>query len=786
LGESFGVSSVTKRSLIGQSIPRVEDEPLLRGRGCFIDDIDLPGLFHASFVRSPHAHAIIRAIDVRPARVLPGVHAILTLDDLAPVMRHRRMKRHSNSGAALDMVWPFALADREVSYVGEAVAIVIGESRYVAEDAAALVQVDYDELAAAIDCRSSSENASPRVRSALSSNLVASYRVGYGNVDEAFARAMHIFHDEIRQSRGSAHPIEGRGIVAEYRRADDSLQVSASTQKAHDLKNTIASLLGLPDSKIRVVTPDVGGGFGSKLCVYSEDIAVAASAKLLKRSIKWVEDRHEHFTNAVQEREQIWSLAIASDQNGWISGIRGTLIHDQGAYALQDINLPYNSASALTGPYRIPAFEMQVRVVLTNKTPVSSVRGAGYPQSAFAIERLMDRLARELALDRAEVRRRNLITPDAMPYEQPLKVRSGASISYDSGDYPSGQAAVLKAANWGDFPRKKAQARAAGRYIGIGLANAVKGTGRGPFESGLVRIDATGQVSVYTGAAQMGQGLRTALAQICASEFGVEASEVNVITGDTAAVPLGLGGFASRQLVTAGSSVLLAARTVATKAKSLASHILEVDKDDLVLSDGSVHVAGAKDMAVSLAELARTLQGAPGYAFPSGLEPGLDATSHFRTDALAYANASHVAEVEVDPETGGITLLRYVALQDAGRLINPMIVDGQIKGGIVHGISNGVFERIVHDRNGQPLTTNFADYLLPTATELPVMETIYTETPSPLNPLGAKGVGEVGTIPAAAAVISAVEDALSEFNVRISEVPISPQYIVGLLERAGG
>jgi carbon-monoxide dehydrogenase large subunit len=696
------------------------------------------------------------------------------------------MKRHSNSGAALDMVWPFALADREVSYVGEAVAIVIGENRYVTEDAAVLVQVDYDELPAAVDCRSAAENASPRVRSALSSNLIASYRIGYGNVDEAFACAAHAFRDEIRQSRGSAHPIEGRGIVAEYRKADDSLHVSASTQKAHDLKNTIASLLGLPDSKIRVVTPDVGGGFGSKLCVYSEDIAVAASAKLLKRSIKWIEDRHEHFTNAVQEREQMWSLAIASDQDGRIAGIRGTLTHDQGAYALQDINLPYNSASALTGPYKVPAFEMQVRVVLTNKTPVSSVRGAGYPQSAFAIERLMDRLARELILDRAEIRRRNLITPDTMPYEQPLKVRSGVSITYDSGDYPAGQAAVLKAAKWEDFPRKKAQARTAGRYIGIGLANAVKGTGRGPFESGLVRIDATGQVSVYTGAAQMGQGLRTALAQICASEFGLEASNVNVVTGDTAAVPLGLGGFASRQLVTAGSSVLLAARTVATKAKSLASHILEVDEGDLQLSDGSVHVAGAKDMAVSLAELARTLQGAPGYAFPSGQEPGLDATSHFRTDALAYANASHVVEVEVDPETGGITLLKYVALQDAGRLINPMIVDGQIRGGIVHGISNGVFERIVHDGNGQPLTTNFADYLLPTATELPAIETIYTETPSPLNPLGAKGVGEVGTIPAAAAVVSAVEDALSEFNVRISEVPISPQYIVGLLERAGG
>jgi aerobic carbon-monoxide dehydrogenase large subunit len=784
--ETIGGCPVTKRSLIGQSIPRVEDEPLLRGRGCFIDDIDFPGLLHASFVRSPYAHAAIRTIETRAARELPGIQSVLTLDNLIPLMRHRRMKRHSNSGAALDMVWPFALADGEVSYVGEPVAIVIGENRYVTEDAAALVEVEYDELEAAVDCRSSGENASPRVRLALSSNMVASYRVGYGNVDEAFAHATGVFREEIRQSRGGAHPIEGRGIVAEYRNADDSVHISASTQKAHDLKNTVASLLDLSDSKIRVVTPDVGGGFGSKLCVYSEDIAVVASAKLLKRSIKWIEDRREHFTNAVQERDQIWSLEIATDRDGRIAGIRGTLIHDQGAYALQDVNLPYNSASGLTGPYVVPAFEIHVRVVLTNKTPVSSVRGAGYPQSAFAMERLMDRIAREMDLDRSEVRRRNLITSDAMPYEKPLKARSGVSVTYDSGDYLAAQTTVLKAANWEDFPRRKAQARATGRHIGIGLANAVKGTGRGPFESGLVRIDTTGQVSVYTGAAQMGQGLRTALAQICASEFGVEASKVNIIAGDTGAVPLGLGGFASRQLVTAGSSVLLASRAVVAKAKRLASDILEADEGDLQLSGGSVHVAGAKDMAVSLAELARILQGAPGYSFPSGMEPGLDATSHFRTDALAYANASHVVEVEVDPETGGVTLLKYLALQDAGRLINPMIVDGQIKGGIVHGIGNGLFEQMVHDGTGQPLTTNFADYLLPTATELPTIETIYTETPSPLNPLGAKGVGELGTVPAAAAVISAIEDALSEFNIQISEVPISPQYIVALLERTGG
>ncbi len=771
--------------MIGQSVPRIEDAPLLTGRARFVDDIELPELLHASFVRSPHAHAAIRAIDVSRAAAAPGIHAVLTLDDIAVVMRQRRMRRHSNSGTALDHAWPFALADKEVAYVGEPVAIVLGANRYVAEDAAALVEVSYDLCEPVVDCRLREQATSPRVRKELKSNLVATYKVGYGDVDAAFKNAAHVFEDEIVQCRGGAHSIEGRGIVVEYRYTDDSLLVSASTQKAHDLKNSIAVLLGLPDTKIRVVTPDVGGGFGAKLCVYSEDIAVAAAAKLLKRSVKWIEDRREHFTNAVQERDQIWQLAIASDGDGVIAGLRGTLIHDQGAYALQDVNLPYNSASAVTGPYVVPAFAMDVRVVLTNKTPVSSVRGAGYPQSAFAMERLMDLIARKLDLDRAEVRQRNLIAAEDMPYEKPVKARSGVSIVYDTGDYPATQRAALDAAGWREFPARKAQARAAGRHIGIGIANAVKGTGRGPFETGLVRIDLTGQVSVYTGAAPMGQGLRTALAQICASEFGLKASDINVVAGDTGPVPLGLGGFASRQLITAGSSVLLASRAVAAKAKTLAGRIIEADESDLELSGGTVHVAGAKDASVSLAELARILNGAPGYAFPEGMEPGLDAMSNFRTDALAYANTTHIAEVEVDCDTGGITLLKYIAAQDAGRLINPMIVDGQIKGGIVHGIGNAMFEHIIHDGEGQPLATNLADYLLPTATELPAMQTLYTESPTHLNPLGAKGVGEVGTIPAAAAIISAIEDALSEFSIRISQVPISPHFIRARIDEAG-
>jgi carbon-monoxide dehydrogenase large subunit len=434
----------------------------------------------------------------------------------------------------------------------------------------------------------------------------------------------------------------------------------------------------------------------------------------------------------------------------------------------------------------VPAFHMDVAVAATNKTPVSSVRGAGYPQAAFAMERLLDRLARELALDRAEIRRRNLIPPDKMPYKKPLKARSGAGIEYDSGDYPACQAEVLRAAGWDDFPPRQSQARQQGRHIGIGLAHGLKGTGRGPFESAVVRVAPSGRVSVFTGAAAMGQGLKTALAQICAQELGLRAEDIRVVSGDTATVALGLGGFASRQTVTAGSSVLLAARAVRDKARKLASHLLEAAEHDLEVIDGEVRVVGARKLAVGLGELARVLQGAPGYGFPPGVDPGLDARVNHRLDALAYANACHVAEVEVDTETGGVRVLRYFAMQDSGTLINPAIVNGQVQGGVAHGIGNALLEWMGYDDAGQPLTTTFAEYLLPGATEVPMMDTMYKESPSPLNPLGAKGAGEVGTIPAAAAVISAIEDALTPFGVRIAQTPIPPHKLLELIKAGRG
>jgi carbon-monoxide dehydrogenase large subunit len=763
--------------LIGARVPRLEDHALLTGRGCFVDDIASPGVLAAAFARSPHPHALIRGVDLSAARAVPGVVAVLTLDGLAPVMKRRRMIRTSNSGTKLDHSWPFALAEGEVSFVGEPVAIIVADDRYVAEDAAALVAVDYDVLPAATDCRGGER--APAVRRELASNQVISYKVAYGDIEAAFVKAAHVVHDDLWIHRGGAHSMEGRGILAQI--SGRETVVWASTQKAHDLRTAFADYIDLDESRLRVATPDVGGGFGPKLCVYPEDVAVVAAATLLRRSVKWIEDRREHFTNAAQERDQYWSIEIAADAEGRIRGVRGRLVHDIGAYALQDVNIPYNSATTLTGPYIVPALAMDVVATHTNKAPVSSVRGAGYPQAAFAMERMLDGLARALKLDRAELRRRNLIPAEKMPYLKPLKARSGEQVQYDSGDYPGCQAEILDAAGWDDFPRRQAEARGRGRYIGIGLAHGIKGTGRGPFEFGNVRVSPTGHITVSTGAAPMGQGLATALAQICADAFGVRAQDVSVVAGDTAAAPLGLGGFASRQTVTAGSSVHIAAQAVAAKARKLASHMLEAAEEDLEIVDGEVRVVGAPQLNVKLGELARVLKGAPGYGFPQGIEPGLEASATFRVDQLAYSNACHVVEVEVDVETGGVRILRYVAIQDAGRRVNPLIVDGQVHGGIAHGVGNAVLEWMGYDAAGQPVTTTFADYLLPTATEVPKFETLYKESPSPHNPLGVKGVGEIGVIPAAAAVISAIEDALSPFNVRIAQMPVTPHELVELI-----
>jgi carbon-monoxide dehydrogenase large subunit len=764
-------------------MPRPRDAAYLTGRAGYLDDADAPGLLHAAFVRSPHAHARITGIDTTVASAMPGVHAVITIAEVSRVSTTRRMPLIAAPGKATIPTTPSILADGEVAFVGEPVAVVIAETRYLAEDAAALVDVDYEPLPATTDLRAAAADGATLVRTELASNVLATYRVEYGDVDAAFAGGdVLVISDTIALHRGGGHPMEGRGIMVEVDTRTDSLLVRASTQMPNDLHQAIVAATGLLDDRVRVVTPDIGGGFGPKYCVYPEEIAVVCAARHTGCSVKWVEDRREHFLGAIQERDQLWTVEIAVSRDGRLRGVRGKLLHDQGAYALKAANLPYNSATAVPGPYLLPAYRMDVAVAFTNKPPVSSVRGAGYPQAAFVMERLMDRAARALGMDRARFRAANLIPAEKMPYAKPLKARSGAAIVYDSGDYPAAQASALAAADWEGFAARRAAAAAEGRHLGIGVANAVKGTGRGPFETGTVRVAASGHVSIYTGAVEMGQGLTTALAQICADELGVAPAAVTVTAGDTTLTPLGLGGFASRQLVTAGSSVRLAARAVAAKAKRLASHLLETSEDDLELRDGRIEIKGVPGRGVALGEIARLLRGAPGYAFPEGLTPGLEASEPWQTGPLAYANTTHVAEVEVDIETGGVQIHRYVALQDSGLLINPMLVTGQLVGGIAHGIGNAMYESMRYDAEGQPQSTTLADYLIASSGEVPRVETMFTQSPSPNNPLGAKGAGEVGTIPAAAAIIAAIEDALEPFGVALSAAPVTPMELRAAIE----
>jgi len=460
------------------------------------------------------------------------------------------------------------------------------------------------------------------------------------------------------------------------------------------------------------------------------------------------------------------------------------MIYDQGAYTPQGVRLPYTDSTGLPGPYILPAYQLDVRVAETNKVATMPVRGAGYPEAAFAMERLLDRIADELHLDRAEVRRRNLVPPEKMPYVTPLKTRAGSPIALDSGDFPAYQRMALEAIDYAGFPARQRRARAAGRYLGLGIGNGVKGTGRGPFESAIVRIGRSGRISLYTGAMPMGQGIKTALAQICAEQFDVAPGSVSVTAGDTAVIPYGQGGFASRQTVTAGSSVHMAAAAVREKAMAVAAHLLEVSTSDLELRDGRIEIAGAPGSGLALREVAEAVAGVPGYSMPGKFEPGLESMQSFQPSALTYGGACHAVEVEVEIETCAIRILRYVVVNDSGRIINPMIAEGQIVGGVAHGIGNALFEWMAYDEQAQPITTTFAEYLLAGATEVPNVEVKFVQFPSPLNPLGVKGVGESGCVPAAGAIISAIENALSPLGVRIEEYPVTPARLFALLQKA--
>ncbi len=765
----------------GASVRRKEDPAFLRGEGRYIDDIKLPDMLHAAFVRSTHAHAKIGRIVKSAALAVPGVYAVLAYSDLPDVVQRQMLPLLVPHPSIKQPLLPYALAKDETCYVGEPIACVVAENRYIAEDAAQLVEVEYEPLPAVNDCRAALEPGAPLAHIGSDSNVAAQFPVNVGDTDAAFRGAAHVFREKIRQHRGGPFSMECRGAVAHYEAATQSYTLYVASQGSHRLKRCMLDMFELGDNQVRVVTPDVGGGFGPKGSYYPEYVNIAVAAMTLNRPVKWIEDRRENFLTTHQERDQFWDVEIAVDGDAKILGVRGRLIHETGAYVPWGIVLPWISATTVPGPYVVQNFKLDVVSVFTNKIQTTPVRGAGRPEAVVTMERLMDRVARELKLDPAEVRRRNFIHPEQMPYEVGIIFRDGRPVTYDSGDYPASQAAALEAADYSGFAGRREAARREGRYLGIGFANAVEATGIGPYEGATVRVSSTGKIAVYTGAAPQGQSHKTTLAQIAADQFGVSFEDVTVVTADTAIIPMGIGTFSSRTAVNAGSSVHLAAIEVSRKAKQIAAGMMECSEQDLELADGFVRLKGAPEMKRSLREIAVKSIGMPGFSMAGGLPPGLEHTAYFTPDRATYSNGTHVAEVEVDIETGGVKILRYTVTHDCGRVINPMIVDGQVIGGVAHGVGNALLERMVYDDNAQPISTNFGEYLMPLATDVPHVDLVHLETPSPLNPLGLKGAGEGGTIPAIAAIISAVENALAPFGVIIAEAPITPQRIVELL-----
>ncbi len=758
---------------------------LLRGAGKFIDDLALPDLLHAAFVRSPAAHARLRGIDMAASRAMPGVRAVLAHADLRPLLTCDRIPLAIPSSAIRFHVDPYALAPGELCYVGEPVALVLASSRRAAEDAASLVALDLDPLPPVLDPRAGLEPGAPKARLDCPDNLVARHRIDYGDVDGAFARAAHRIAARFRLDKGGGHAIETRGIIARID-AEGALELFVNTQMPHRGKSVLCEALGLPEHRVRVVVPETGGGFGPKAPFYPEELALAAATLLLGRPIKWIEDRRENFLAATQERRQDWDMEAAADADGRLLAIRGRLCHDHGAATPYGVALPYNAATNLVGPYVLPAYRLEIELCLTNLAPASATRGAGRPQGTFVMERFLDMIARAAGLPRDEVRRRNLIAAEAMPYRTPIVQRDGAAMVYDSGDYPECQRRALEASGWADFPARKETASRQGRCIGIGLANYVEATGRGPFESAGLSIGPSGRIAIATGATDQGQGLRAMLARVAASVLGVNPEEISVIAGDTNAIPLGMGAFASRQTVTAGNALHCAALDVRQKALACASHMLEAAVEDLELADGMVRVKGAHQVAVPLGAVARALSGTPGFPLLAGMTPGLAARAEYQPLGLAYCNGTHVAEVEVDLETALVRLVRYVVVHDCGRMIDRDGVEGQALGGVVHGIGAALLEWTRFDEAGQPLTVSYGDYLLPSATVLPRIEIHHMETPSPMNPLGVKGAAESGTIAAPAAIASAIDDALAHLGVAVTDLPLAPERLHALIAEKRG
>jgi len=784
--------------MFGAPVQRREDPRLLTGEGRYLDDLGHDALA-AAFVRSPHAHARILDIDVADALDVEGLVAIYTHEDLDGKVADRLPLLIPHPTLTNPMTG-YCLAPEMVNHVGEPVVMVVATDRYIAEDVCERIRVHYEQLPVVVGLERA-RAADDLVHAEAPGNVAAHMVQEVGDAGAAIAAAPHTLALSLEIERSASMPMEGKGVLARWDGDEESLRLYSSTQTTTGVRAAVAAKLGLPLARVEVVAPDVGGGFGVKIMhPWPEEVLVPWAARRLNAHVKWVEDRREHFISSAHERGQLQEVEVGFDDEGRVLGLSVRFWHDNGAYTPYGIIVPIITSTQLLGPYKPGAYRCEFSSLFTNTVMVTPYRGAGRPQGVFAMERTMDAIADHLGLDRADVRSVNFIRPEEMPYDHGLLFQDGRPLTYDSGDFPATLDKLKKLVGWDDFAAYRIEAESQGRRVGLGIGCYVEGTGVGPYEGGHIQVETSGRVNVSTGLTSQGQGHQTVFAQIVAEELGVRLSDVHVTTGDTRRFGYSVGTFASRAAVMSGNAVALAARNVREKALRIAGEALEADPGDLEIVDGVVHVKGAPDVSIALSTIA-VLSNPLRYAFDESAqiatqfsgnadlskppvaedeEPGLEGKDFYSPPRATFANGMHAAIVETDPETAEITILRYCVIHDCGRVINPVIVEGQVHGGVAQGVGGALYERMVYDDAGQLLNASFMDFLMPYASEVPFIETDHLETPSPLNPLGIKGAGEAGCIPVSAVIASAIEDAE---GFPITSMPISPHELWELRHR---
>lgn len=762
---------MVRSAMMGARVKRKEDPRLITGSSMYTGDLFMVGMLHAAFYRSPYAHARIKSIDVSQAQAAPGVFGVYTDDDLLQFSEPLGGSGASGDAeieaveddAPIPIPNVHTLASGKVRWVGEPVAVVLADTEAQARDAAELVQIEWEELPAVVDFEAAMEPGAPLVWEHIRNNIGMAHARSNGDVDGAFANADVVISQRILSQRLVPLPMEGRACAAAPDRLTGGLVVWVSTQAPHGWRDEAAPKIGLTQANLRVIAPEVGGGFGAKFGVYHEELAVAALAKQLVRPVRWVETRSENFLVTNHGRAQIADIELAATNDGRLTGLKLTVTADAGAYP-KGLDIPYLTATMAVGCYNIPAVALDIKAVYTNTTTIGAYRGAGRPEAAYYIERAVDMLAHKLGLDPAELRRKNFIPPEAFP----VTVATGEK--YDTGEYAKALDKALQTAGYDALRAQQAAARAAGRIVGIGMASYVEICGFGPWESSIVKVEPSGAVSVYTGISPHGQGQETSFAQIVADKIGASFEDVVVHHGDTDNTAQGQGTGGSRGLVVGGSALVLSLVKIREKADRIAAYMLEVAPEDIVLEDAKYQVQGSPDRAVTLPDIA-------GRAYfgqlPEGVDPGLETVDYFRPADETFPFGTHIAMVEIEPETGKVTLTKYVSVDDCGNVVSPLLLAGQIHGGLAQGIGQALVEEAVYDTGGQLLTASLMDYAAPKADLFPMFELASTVTTSPLNPLGAKGIGEAATIGSTPAVANAVLDALAPFGITHLDMPFS-------------